>query len=269
MKSAAVIVATLASAMASPLAARADQCNKAPTAAANANIKAIATPSAATAQACQAACNANSACKSFVFGLPAAASAPQCLLFNVPGSQVPTQQFAQLFVFDKACAAASVPTVAPTHAAPRGTVAQTQQKKQQPRAALSCNATPAGPQTAAAPLASPDAANSRACQDACNKNTRCQSFVFGLPAGATKPTCRLFDIAAAQVPTLGNNLHVFDKACAASQVPNTTPTQAAPQGTVSGATPATGNNGNAQTGNGNGAQNGQNGNANKGAAPKF
>ncbi|KAH6693940.1 hypothetical protein F5X68DRAFT_187695 [Plectosphaerella plurivora] len=267
MKSAAVIVATLASAMASPLVARADQCNKAPTAAANANIKAISTPAAANAKACQDACNANSACKSFVFGLPAAASAPQCLLFDVPAAQVPPQQFTELFVFDKACAAASVPTVAPTHAAPRGTVAQTQQKKQQqPRAALSCNATPAGPQTAAAPIASPDAANSRACQDACNQNTRCQSFAFGLPTGATKPVCRLFEIAAPQVPALGNNLHVFDKACAASQVPNTTPTQGAPQGTVSGATPATGN------GN-NGAQNGQTGNGkantNKGAAPKF
>ncbi|KAM0273888.1 hypothetical protein ACHAQH_008183, partial [Verticillium albo-atrum] len=81
------------------------------------------------------------------------------------------------------------------------------------------------------------------------------SFAFGLPSGATQPMCRLFDVAAPQVPAQNDNINVFDKQCAAAQVPNTTPTQAAPQGTVSGSTPNSGAGAGTGTGAGTGAGN--------------
>lgn len=124
----------------------------------------------------------------------------------------------------------------------------------------SCNIAPSatGTQT---PLSAPSVTTAELCKEACEANASCKSFVFGLPADATAPTCKLYSVPAAQVPTQGTNLNVWDVACADSQVPTTAPTQANPQGQVStGSTGSTGQTGQTgQTGTGQTGQNGQNG----------
>src|SRR5262245_13448744 len=103
--------ATLSAVSGSPVAhlfAR-DTCGSAPTASGSqtpiqqpTNIK--------TASACQDSCNANGQCQSFVFGM--VDNTIKCMLFQVPASQVPSQDSQNLVVFDKACT--SVPAVTPT-----------------------------------------------------------------------------------------------------------------------------------------------------------
>lgn len=123
----------------------------------------------------------------------------------------------------------------------------------------SCNVAPSasGSQT---PLSQPSVTTAELCKEACEANASCKSFVFGLPADASAPTCQLYSVPAAQVPTAGTNLHVWDVACADSQVPTTAPTQAAPQGQVAstGSTGQTGQTGSTGQNNQNG-QTGQNG----------
>ena len=92
-----------------------------------------------------------------------------------------------------------------------------------------CDVAPAAtPVTAPAPLSSPGEATANACQQQCEANGSCQSFVFGLTPSATAPKCVLFAVPADQVPSQGTNLNVFDKGCAASTVPTQAPTTTNP-----------------------------------------
>ncbi|PNP61074.1 hypothetical protein FNYG_14162 [Fusarium nygamai] len=96
-----------------------------------------------------------------------------------------------------------------------------------------CNIAPsASPSTKIQPLSSPSASIAQACQKLCTAHSSCKSFLFGLPADAKAPTCKLYSVPAAQVPSQGNNLYVFDKACSEKAVPNTKPTQDKPRGEV-------------------------------------
>ncbi|KAF5722173.1 hypothetical protein FMUND_3095 [Fusarium mundagurra] len=96
-----------------------------------------------------------------------------------------------------------------------------------------CNIAPSGtPSTKIQPLSSPTASTAQACQKLCTAHSSCKSFLFGLPADAKAPTCKLYSVLAAQVPSQGNNLYVFDKACSEKAVPNTKPTQDKPRGEV-------------------------------------
>lgn len=240
------------SVMGQPLAARATQCNIAPPAAANSNIKPIAEPSVKTAEACKAACEANSSCKSFVFGLPANVDVPVCELFNVPAAQVPSQGD-QLYVFDVACEDNVVPNTAPTHDSPRGEI----QRKLAIRDAV-CNVSPSGAADASVePIATPEATTAEKCQEACLANDKCQSFLFGLPDGSSSPVCRLFNVAAADVPARDDNLFVFGRSCGEDSVPTTEPTQDEPRGEVSSDGEKAGND-DKPTGGDNKANNGQN-----------
>ncbi len=118
---------------------------------------------------------------------------------------------------------------------------------------LMCNLAPtATPATEPAPLSSPGAAIASACQQQCDVNGSCQSFVFGLPPSAASPKCILFAVPADQVPSQGTNLNVFDKACAASTVPTQAPTAAGPQGPANGNGAGNSAGNNAGTGQGNG-----------------
>ncbi|KAM0335422.1 hypothetical protein ACHAQA_000467 [Verticillium albo-atrum] len=108
-----------------------------------------------------------------------------------------------------------------------------------------CNTAPAG-SAAASPRSQPAAATADICRQRCDADSGCLSFVFGLPASGTTPTCMLFAVQAAQVPAQSNtNLMVFDKAC--TGVPTAAPTRN-----------NAGNNQNNGNGNGNTAGNGQN-----------
>ncbi|KAG4263572.1 hypothetical protein FPRO03_09879 [Fusarium proliferatum] len=96
-----------------------------------------------------------------------------------------------------------------------------------------CNIAPsATPSTKIQPLSTPTASTAQACQKLCTEHSSCKSFLFGLPADAKAPTCKLYSVPAAQVPNQGNNLYVFDKACSDKAVPNTKPTQDKPRGEV-------------------------------------
>ncbi|KAF5541156.1 hypothetical protein FNAPI_10330 [Fusarium napiforme] len=96
-----------------------------------------------------------------------------------------------------------------------------------------CNIAPsATPSTKIQPLSSPSASTAQACQKLCTAHASCKSFLFGLPADAKAPTCKLYSVPAEQVPSQGNNLYVFDKACSEKAVPNTKPTQDKPRGEV-------------------------------------
>ncbi|KAL6901442.1 hypothetical protein GGI43DRAFT_403038 [Trichoderma evansii] len=120
MKSA-VIVSVLAAAIANanPILVRGQMCDVAPTASAANPPAPLSSPGAATANACQQQCEADNSCQCFAFGLPPSATAPKCILFAVPASQVPPQG-TNLNVFDKACAASTIPTQPPTAAHPQG-----------------------------------------------------------------------------------------------------------------------------------------------------
>ena len=103
-----------------------------------------------------------------------------------------------------------------------------------------CNAAPtATVASPPSPISQPSVANAQACQQACDANSSCQCFVFGLPPADSAPKCMLFAVPAAQVPAQGTNLNVFDKACPAASVPTGAPTQADPQGPANGATGGT------------------------------
>jgi hypothetical protein len=228
--SASAIAAILSASMAlgNPINARAAAltCNTAPTASVpNTGAPApLASPAATTAEKCQEQCAANSACQCFAFGLAADATTPTCRLFNVPAAQVPPQEGTDIKVFDKACT--DVPTVAPTPSSANDGRATQQEDQQQAAAALTCNVAPTAsiPDTGApAPLASPAATTAEKCQEQCAANSACQCFAFGLAADAAAPTCRLFNVPAAQVPSQGDDIMVFDKAC--TDVPTVEPTR--------------------------------------------
>jgi Tfp pilus assembly protein FimV len=90
-----------------------------------------------------------------------------------------------------------------------------------------CRATPtaSGSQT---PLAQPSVTTAELCKQSGAAQSGCKSFVFGLPPNAKAPICRLFPVAAAQVPPQEDNLKVFDIAC--SDVPTIAPTTEHPTG---------------------------------------
>jgi hypothetical protein len=88
--------------------------------------------------------------------------------------------------------------------------------------APTCNVTPTASVAAPQVLASPAATTAAKCQEQCDANSACKCFAFGLSPDATAPTCRLFSVAAAQIPSQGTNINIFDKAC--TDVPTVAPT---------------------------------------------
>ncbi|KAF2180131.1 hypothetical protein K469DRAFT_593440 [Zopfia rhizophila CBS 207.26] len=72
-----------------------------------------------------------------------------------------------------------------------------------------------------------------ACQSACDANTSCKSFLFGMVDNSIK--CMLFSVAANAIPKQSSaNLIAYDKAC--GSVPVVTPTAQNPTGVNSGNT---------------------------------
>ncbi|KAM0209042.1 hypothetical protein ACHAQD_011356 [Fusarium lateritium] len=222
----AMLTASMASAiLAHPFDARSQQCNIAPSAATNAKIQPISQPSAATAEACLKACSSNASCKSFLFGLPADAKTPTCKLYGVAAAQVPSQG-AELYIFDKACPAKTVPSTKPTHDEPRGQVKGKLAARDQ-----ICNTAPTGATNSnIKPFAAPSVKTADKCQDACDAQTGCQSFVFGLPADASAPVCKLYKVAPAKIPSGDDKLYAFAKSCPAAKVPTSAPTHDEPRG---------------------------------------
>ncbi|KAF4442648.1 hypothetical protein F53441_11689 [Fusarium austroafricanum] len=224
----AMLTASMASAiLAQPFNARSQQCNVAPSAATNAKIQPISQPNAATAEACLKACSSSSSCKSFLFGLPANSKTPVCELYGVPATQVPSQD-KNLYIFDKACSSKAVPNTKPTHDRPRGEV-----KSKVAARDLVCNTAPTGATNSnIQPMAIPSAKTADKCQDACEAQSSCQSFLFGLPADASEPVCKLYKVAPAQIPRRDDELYVFAKDCPADKVPTAAPTHDEPRGEV-------------------------------------
>ncbi|KAM0413573.1 hypothetical protein ACHAPT_013650 [Fusarium lateritium] len=222
----AILSASMAAAvLAHPLDARSQQCNVAPSPATNSKIKPIAQPSAATADACLEACLSNPSCKSFIFGLPANIHVPVCELFSIPTAQVPNLG-SELYVFDKACSESAVPNTAPTHAQPCGQV-----NRKRSASSLVCNAAPSGPaDSSIQPIATLIVKTAEECQEKCLAEAKCQSFLFGLPADASAPLCKLFEAPPAKVPVRNDELYVFAKGCAVSEVPTIAPTHDEPRG---------------------------------------
>ncbi|SPJ86902.1 uncharacterized protein FTOL_11927 [Fusarium torulosum] len=222
----AMLTASMASAiLAHPFDARSQQCNMAPSAATNAKIQPISQPSAATAEACLKACSSHASCKSFLFGLPADAKTPTCKLYGVAAAQVP-KQGSELHIFDKACSVKAIPNTKPTHDEPRGQVKGKLAARDQ-----ICNTAPTGAtNNNIKPFATPSVKTADKCQDACDAQTGCQSFVFGLPADASAPVCKLYKVAPAKIPRGDDKLYVFAKSCPAAKVPTSAPTHDEPRG---------------------------------------
>ncbi|RMJ09356.1 hypothetical protein CDV36_011023 [Fusarium kuroshium] len=227
--SVALLSVSLASAMATPLTLRAQKCNVAPTASAKTNIQPYDAADAATAEECQTICESDEACLSFVFGLAAHATTPSCLLYKVPAAQVPARSDG-LHVFDKACSAKLVPTTAPTHAQPWGIAP----KKVSVRSEQKCNVAPTGAidKKIQPYQTSTKATTAEECQTLCEAGDACLSFLFGLPDNCRAPVCKLYKVAAAEIPIRSDKLYVFDKACPAKLVPVTAPTHSAPRGLI-------------------------------------
>ncbi|RSL49011.1 hypothetical protein CEP53_009325 [Fusarium sp. AF-6] len=230
--SVALLSVSLASAMATPLTLRAQKCNVAPTASAKTNIQPYEVADAATAEECQTICESDEVCLSFVFGLAAHATTPSCLLYKVPAAQVPARSDG-LHVFDKACSAKLVPTTAPTHAQPWGIAP----KKVFVRSEQKCNVAPTGAidKKIQPYQTSTKATTAEECQTLCEAGDACLSFLFGLPDNCRAPVCKLYKVAAAEIPIRSDKLYVFDKACPAKLVPVTAPTHSAPRGLISSA----------------------------------
>ncbi|EXK91876.1 hypothetical protein FOQG_05884 [Fusarium oxysporum f. sp. raphani 54005] len=221
----AMLTASMATAiLAHPFDTRSQQCNIAPSATPSAKIQPLSSPTASTAQACKKLCAADSSCKSFIFGLPANAKAPTCKLYSVPAAQVPNQGN-NLYVFDKACSDKAVPNTKPTQDKPRGEV------KSKAARDLVCNTAPSGASNSKIqPFATPSVKTAEKCQDACDAQASCQSFLFGLPADASVPVCKLYKVAPSKIPRRDDELYVFAKGCPAAKVPTTAPTHDEPRG---------------------------------------
>ncbi|KAM6511430.1 hypothetical protein FALCPG4_016435 [Fusarium falciforme] len=230
--SVALLSVSLASAMATPLTLRAQKCNVAPTASAKTNIQPYDVAEAATAEECQTICESDEACLSFVFGLAAHATTPSCLLYKVPAAQVPARSDG-LHVFDKACSAKLVPTTAPTHAQPWGVAP----KKVSVRSEQKCNCAPTGAidKKIQPYQTTTKVTTAEECQTLCESGDACLSFLFGLPDNCRAPVCKLYKVAAAEIPIRSDKLFVFDKACPANLVPVTAPTHSAPRGLIASA----------------------------------
>lgn len=144
MQSTTMILTTLlaAGALASPFpAGRSEMCNKAPTGPASGDLTPFLEPSVRTAKLCRRECEANPECLSFLFGLPKHAEAPKCLLFTVPGREVPNHGD-DLNVFDRACS--DVPAGEPSRDDPIGVgAAQSPHSAQAPHSAQPAHSAPA------------------------------------------------------------------------------------------------------------------------------
>ncbi|KAJ4172426.1 hypothetical protein NW754_002624 [Fusarium falciforme] len=228
----ALLSVSVASAMATPLTLRAQKCNVAPTASAKTNIQPYDVAEAATAEECQTICESDEACLSFVFGLAAHATTPSCLLYKVPAAQVPARSDG-LHVFDKACSVKLVPTTAPTHAQPWGVAP----KKVSVRSEQKCNCAPTGAidKKIQPYQTTTKVTTAEECQTLCESGDACLSFLFGLPDNCRAPVCKLYKVAAAEIPIRSDKLFVFDKACPANLVPVTAPTHSAPRGLIASA----------------------------------
>lgn len=87
----------------------------------------------------------------------------------------------------------------------------------QPDANKLCGSKPTGtgPQT---PLDEPTVATPEDCKKLCDKDPKCQAFACGTPPNAAAPVCRLYAVAAPEIPRQQDNVVVFAKAC--TKVPN-------------------------------------------------
>ncbi|PTB41685.1 hypothetical protein M441DRAFT_46809 [Trichoderma asperellum CBS 433.97] len=246
MKSA-IIVSVLAAAIANanPVLARGQMCDVAPTASAANPPAPISSPGATTASECRQQCEADKSCQCFAFGLPPSATAPKCILFAVPASQVPPQG-TNLNVFDKDCAANTVPTQPPTAAHPQGPAngdraesgandgsgsakgngatssnngagaASSTQNTPGKRANL-CGAAPSGPsKNPPSPFRiEVTVPSQQACLDLCQQTNECKSCEFGKQTANGPRECLLFSVPAAQLPPLSNGqtFMAFDAGC--------------------------------------------------------
>ncbi|ORY60265.1 uncharacterized protein BCR38DRAFT_345152 [Pseudomassariella vexata] len=215
----AALMASQVSGMPTDLFTRANTCGATPSA--SGTQTPLSSPTAVTADACQAACESNASCKSFAFGLPPNSDAPVCKLFSVAAAQVSAQD-TNVVVYDLACS--SVPNTEPTTASPHGefqesgTTEQTgnQQQQQQQQKRDICGAKPTGSGTAPTPLKTNAAiTSSDACLALGQSTVGCKSVEFGKFNAGEAQQCRLFNVAAAQLPppTAGQSFVAFDIAC--------------------------------------------------------
>jgi hypothetical protein len=195
-----------------------------------------------TAIGCQAECKNKNSCLSFVFGM--VKNLDKCMLYSVATASVPKQSSTDLIFYDKACT--SVPAVIPTQSNPTGA---------NPKLAVrfTCGSAPAGTVTQKAPSPSYQASPpQQLCQEKCEANTSCLSFLFGMVSNADE--CMLYSVAASSIPTQTSaNLVAYDKAC--TSVPSVVPTISNPQGlafssksAITGSTPSTGSTGSTNQG---------------------
>lgn len=145
------------------------------------SVQPLSTVSASTAADCQTQCDSNSQCQSFVFGTAADGSI-ECLLYNVPASEVPVQS-GDLKGYDKSCA--NVPTTAPSTsgtASSTGTSSGTganngAQPGQKLKVRDICGSAPTGSSSqAVSPLQTLDTVNSATdCLNLCKQTSGCMS----------------------------------------------------------------------------------------------
>lgn len=123
MQSTMMILTTLlaAGALASPFPPGPPQtqqmCNKLPNGPGSDDSAPFSRPHAITADICHQQCQADQNCKSCVFGFSPSEQDPWCMLFRIPGWQVPGQG-TNLHVFDRDCS--GVPTGKSSHQDPMG-----------------------------------------------------------------------------------------------------------------------------------------------------
>ncbi|ETS80708.1 hypothetical protein PFICI_08237 [Pestalotiopsis fici W106-1] len=195
----------------------------------------LSSPSVDTAEECKEAGAAVSSCQSFAFGLPPSADAPVCKLFSVPASQVPSQE-TNIEVFDIGCS--DVPNTEPTEENPVGLVddstSSTQTKTTNTASTTSttntnnqdtssssssnmCNTTPTGSTSnSVSPLKTNTAITSAgACLTLGKSTSGCKSVEFGKASSTGDNECRLFSVAASNIPapTSGQSFVVYDISC--------------------------------------------------------
>ncbi|KAF7535350.1 hypothetical protein G7054_g5437 [Neopestalotiopsis clavispora] len=199
----------------------------------------MSSPSVDTAEECKEAGAAVSSCQSFAFGLPPSADAPVCKLFSVPAAQVPSQE-TNIEVFDIACS--DVPNTEPTTENPVGLVDDNASSSTQTTTTAKtttsttnsntvnqdtssssssssnmCNSTPTGSTSnSVSPLKTNTAITSAgACLTLGKATSGCKSVEFGKPSSTGDNECRLFSVAASNIPapTTGQSFVVYDISC--------------------------------------------------------
>ncbi|ROW02631.1 hypothetical protein VSDG_01815 [Cytospora chrysosperma] len=255
MQSTMMILTTLlaSGALASPfLAGRGQMCSKVPTAPHSDDFAPFSQPFGPSADVCHQHCQADQNCHSFVCGFSPSAQAPKCMLFHVPGWQVPGQED-DLHVFDRDCE--GVPTGRPSkqdhmgehHSnEEQGPHKQTGPGKDhdhnkhdsnpsppaashapsppngghhQRDVAHKCGGAPSG-HDGNAPAPAPmrthnDVDSEKDCLSLCKKTDGCKAVEFGKPSPKAVHECRLFSVEADRLPAPGSDqsFTAFDSAC--------------------------------------------------------